>query len=313
MIRNEVPTFRRWGKNLLEWKRAIIIALLVLGAHYAGTHYLKRYYAVIESCDQPCQDGINCEPLEFTFEVKPAKLKLGEPHYLWYRARIKNRSCRRIASISVAEFLDSEKLRDNTMFLGVAVIGPDGRKLERLPAPGPDGGIAWDYAGSKGASISTGGIIHPYQPDYEKILRLYKTGKLSEQTFVDLEPGESFETITPVLRPYRIVATSVRTEDGGLAHGHGRVPAENPPAFPTPPEGYIHLDRYKFDRPGRHTILARFSQEITLHPIYTRWNNRMRWTDLFFWPTYPASLDTLDYQRREVNLAAPPVTIEVVR
>lgn len=313
MIQNELPTFRRWGKKLLEWRRAITIAVLVLGVHYAGTYYLKRYYAGIVPCDQPCQDGISCDPLELTFEVKPTRLRMGEPHYLWYRARITNRSCRRISPIAVDEFLDSTKLGDDAMFFGVAVTGPDGRKVERLPVPGPDGGIAWNYGESDGVSISTEGTIYPYQPDYEKILRLYKTGKVDELDFVELKPGESFETITSVLRPYRIVATSVRTDDGGVAHGYGRVRAEDSPAFPEPPESFIYLDRYKFNRPGRYSIQARYSQEITLYPVYTRWINRARWLDFLFWPTHPFSLESLVSQQREVNLAAEPVIVEVYR
>ncbi|MBI2789409.1 MAG: hypothetical protein HYX59_12060 [Elusimicrobia bacterium] len=59
MTQTGLPTFRRWGKKLLEWKRAIVVASLLLGIHYAGTFYLKRYYAVIVPCDQPCQDGMS--------------------------------------------------------------------------------------------------------------------------------------------------------------------------------------------------------------------------------------------------------------
>ncbi|MBI2789408.1 MAG: hypothetical protein HYX59_12055 [Elusimicrobia bacterium] len=154
-------------------------------------------------------------------------------------------------------------------------------------------------------------MVYPYQPDDEKIARLYKSGKLSEWSFVQLSPGESFGTITSVLRPYRIVATSVRTDDGGVADGIARVPVENPPAFPAPPDGFIHLDRYKFDRPGRYSIRARYSDEITLHPVYTRWDNRARWLRFFFWPTHPTSLDVDDSQKRTVTLVAPPLFLEV--
>lgn len=313
MTTDNLPTFRKWGAQLLARRRAIIIAMLILAVHYAGTFYLKRYYAVLVPCDQPCQDGISCEPLEFTFEVMPPKLKSGEPHYLWYRARIKNRSCRELAPISVDGFLIPDELGKTARNLWITVNGPDGREIDRLPAPGPDGGIAWNYGDSKGVSISTEGIIYPYQPDYEKIIRLYKTGKLNEPRFIYLKPGESFETITSVLRPYRVVATSVRTEDGGLADGYGRVRVENPPAFPAPPDGFIHLDRYRFNRPGRYTISAGFTDKLDVDPIFARWENRSRWLDFFFWPTFPSSLDTPNSQRREVNLVAPPVILEVVK
>lgn len=310
MTGNELPTFRRWGRKLLEWKRAIVIALLLIGAHYAGTNYLKGYYAVILPCEQPCQDAISCDPLEFTFEITPAKIKLGQPYYLWYRARLKNRSCREIAPISSSGFLDSEKLSRIASHLWVTVTSPDGREIERLPVPRPDGGISWDYGSSRGVDISTEGTIHPYQPDFERINRLIKSGELKEPGYVDLMPGDVFQTIAPVLQPYRIVATSVRTEDGGLAHGYRWVMVDNPPKFPTPPEGFNLLDRYEFKRPGRYIITAGFWDEFAVDPIFSRWDNRLRWLDFLFWPTRPSNLDS---ERRKVDLVAAPVVIEAIK
>lgn len=310
MIRNELPTFRKWGKKLLVWRRAIIIALLMLGIHRVGTNYFKQYYAVIVPCDQPCQDAISCDPLEFTFEITPTKIKLGQPYYLWYRARIKNRTCRKLSPIAVDGFLDSKDLRKIASHLWVTVTGPDGREVERLPVPRPDGGISWDYGSTRGVDISTEGTIHPYQPNFEQIRRLRKSAKLKEPGYVALMPGEAFETITPTLRPYRIVATSFRTEDGGIADGYRWVQAANPPKFPTPPEGFNILDRYTFTRPGRYAINAGYRDTMAIYPIFARWENRFRWLDLFFWPTYPSNWDST---KRDVDLSAPPVVIEISR
>lgn len=298
------------GVKIIARKRAIVIVLLILGVKHFGTNYLKEYYAVIQPCDQPCQDAISCDPIEFTFEASPAKIRLGQPYYLWYRAQVKNRSCREVTILSVNGFLDSKELRKIGSDLWVTVTGPDGREIERLPVPRPDGGISWDYAGAKGVEISTEGTIHPYQPNFGLIDHLRDSGKLKEPGYVNLNPGETFGTITPVLRPYRIVATSMRTEDGGIADGYRWVQVENPPKFPTPPEGFNILDRYKLTRPGRYSITGGFRGKIVIYPIFSRWEKRVAWLDLFFWGTYPSRLDTRD---REVNLIAPPVTIEVSR
>lgn len=309
MTQTGLPTFRRWGSHLLQWKRAIIIALLVV-VQRVGTNYLKEYYAVIEPCDQPCQDAISCDPLEFTFEVMPAKIVLGTPYYLWYRARLKNRSCRRLGSVYVKEFLDPENLRKSAMGLSVAVIGPDGREIDRLPPHRPDGGISWDYGTAKGVAISTEGTVYPYRPNYPLILQMLESKKFGGSYFVDLNPGETFETISPLLSPSRIVAWSFRTEDGGLGDGYRWVKVENPPKFSTPPEGFNLLDRYSFDRPGRYTIKAGFIDKIGVYPIFSRWEKSSHWLDLFFWGAYPSSLE---FSEREIDLVAPPVTIEVSR
>ncbi len=310
MTKENLPTFRKWGKKLFERRRAIVIALLIFGGHRVARNYLKEYYAVILPCDQPCQDAISCDPLEFTFEATPAKIKLGQPNYLWYRAQIKNRSCREVTVFSIDGFLDSKELRRIGSSLWVTVADPDGQEIERLPVPGPDGGISWDYGNAKGVAISTEGNIHPYQPNYERIKQLRESGKLKGSGYVDLEPGETFETITPVLRPYRIVAWSFRTEDGGMGDGYRWIQAENPPKFPTPPPGFNKLDRYKFIRPGRYSIAAGFHSEIVIYPIFTRWENRSQWLDWFFWGTYPSRLDS---KHRDVDLVAQPVVIGVSR
>jgi hypothetical protein len=311
MKKENLPTFRKWGKKLFERRRVIVIALLIFGGHRIARNYLKEYYAVILPCDQPCQDAVSCDPLEFTFEVTPAKIKLGQPYSLWYRARIKNRSCRQLAGISARGFLDSKELGESPSNLWVTISGPDGRKIERLPVPGPDGGISWDYGSAKGVAISTKGTIYPYQPNYERIKNLFDSGRIKEPGYVNLEPGETFETITSVLRPYRIVAWSFRTEDGGMGDGYRRVQVENPPTFQTPHEGFNFLDRYVFAHPGRYTIRAGFAQKISVYPIFARWENRSHWLDFIFWDTYPEK--KWDSQDREVNLLAPQVTIEAAR
>lgn len=310
MNQNELPTFRRWGEIILRWKRVSLLAVFVICVHIIGTHFLKRYYAVIEPCEQPCQDGITCSPLDFSFEISPAKIKLGQPVYLWYRARITNRSCRELAPISVNGFLDSTELRKSASSLWVTVTDPDGREIERLPLPQADGGIAWNYGVAVGVDFSSGGTIHPYQPNNERIRHLSESGVLKGSGYVTLSPGETFETVTPILRPYRIIATSVRDKDGGLGQGYRWDSVENPPAFPTPPEGFNLLDRFEFKKPGRYTIRAGFNGEIGIFPVFTRWENRHRWLDVLFWPTHPSGLDS---KRRLVDLIAPSVVIEAVK
>lgn len=310
MTKENLPTFRKWGERLLSHKRAILIVLLILGGREVVCNYLKEYYSVILPCDQPCQDAISCDPLEFTFEASPTKIRLGQANYLWYRAQVKNRSCRQVTIFSVDGFLDSKELSQSARQLWVVVRDPDGREIERLAVPGPDGGISWDYGNAKGVAISTNGTIYPYQPNYERIKHLRDSGKLNGSGYVDLEPGESFETISPVLRPYRIVAWSFRTEDGGIGDGYRRVQVENPPKFPTPPEGFNILDRYSFTRPGRYSITAGYRSKIVIYPIFARWENRSAWLDWFFWGTYPSRLDS---QNRDVSRVAPPVVVEVTR
>ena len=309
MIKNELPTFRRWGKKLLEWRRAIIVALLILGVHRATAYCLERYYAVVLPCDQPCQDGADCDPFEFEFEIRPNKITLDQPSFIWYSARLKNRSCRRLKSIYVKGFLDSTDLTKSIMGLWVSVSGPDGREIERLRVPWPDGGIVWEHGGSQGKSISMEGTIYPYQPDYARMLKLRDEKKL-DNDWIDLEPGEKFETITPLLRPYRKVMKSVRTEDGGFADGFGWVPVENPPKFPNPPEGFNLLDRYKFARAGRYTIKAGFTGKVSGYRVYSRWDNRSRAINLIFSGIMPALWES---EEREVDLTATPVALEVVR
>lgn len=310
MKSEQLPTLRKWGTTILARKRAIFIIFLILGAHCAIRAYLKDYYAVILPCDQPCQDGMNCDPLELNFEITPTQIKLSQPSMLWYRARITNRTCRRISPVSVDGFLESTELSENGSALWVAVKDSAGREIERLPIGRPDGGISWDYGINKGVDASTTGAIYPYQPNSEVITSLREAGRLKDSGFVRLNPGESFETVTPVLRPYRILATSSRTEDGGIADGYRRVLVENPPEFPQPPAGFMLLDRYKFTRPGRYFITAGFKARVNLYPVYKRWENSSHWPDLIFWGTYPSSLGS---KALEVNLVSPPAVIEVVR
>lgn len=271
---------------------------------------LEQYFSVIQPCDQPCQDVANCDPLEFTFEVAPAKIKMGRPYFLWYRARLKNRTCRLLEAVSVDGFLDSKELSKEASHLWVSVSGPDGRLVDRLPIPGPDGGISWDYGSTKGVSISTKGTIYPYQPNFKVIDQLRNSKKLREFGSIGLAPGETFETITPILRPYRIVAWSIQGEDGGFGDGYRWVPVENPPRFPMPPERFNFLDRYTFKRPGRYTISAGFVDEVYIYPIYSRWDKLSPWLQSLLRSAHP---ETWKPKARKVNLAASPAFIEVSR
>jgi len=310
MTKENLPTFHKWGLKVLEHKRAIIIALLVFGGFKVLNASLSRYFSVIEPCDQPCQDAMSCDQLELTLEIAPTEIELGEPYYLWYRARLKNRSCRRLEGVSVAGFIDSEKLSKAESNLWVSVIGPDGQEVKRHPIPESDGGIAWDYGSTKGVALSTEGTIYPYQPNVKGIEQLWQSRKMGKWSFVSLAPGETLETITPILRPHRIAATSIRSEDGGIGHGYRRLPVENPPKFPSPPEGFNYLDRYSFDRPGTYTIRAGFTDEIYVYPIYSRWDSISPWLQSIFRTAQPALWKS---KAREVNLVASPAIIEVTR
>lgn len=310
MSKEKLPTFRRLGRTLLEHKRGIAIAFCIVIGYTILSMSLERYVSIIQPCDQPCQDAESCDPLDFTFEIAPAQIKIGRPSFIWYRARLKNRSCRRLEGITVTGFLDSQDLDKGTGSLRVTVTDPKGVEVERRPLPGPDGGISWDYGSSKGVSISTKGTIYPYQPDFKRIDALSSSQGIKGRAIIGLAPGDSFETFAPILRPYRIVATSIQEEDGGIGHGYRWVPVENPPSFPIPPEGFTLFDRYVFDRPGRYTIRATFVDEIYVYPIYSRWNTLPSWLKLFFRGAQPVSWIS---KMREVNLVAPPAVIEATR
>jgi hypothetical protein len=121
-------------------------------------------------------------------------------------------------------------------------------------------------------------------------------------------PGETFETIPPVLQPYRLVATSYRSEDGGIGDGTARVPVENPPIFPVPPNGFNLLDRYALKHPGRYTINGGFLGELAVYPDFPRWHTRPPGLDWIFPGIEPAAWAS---EKRQVNLISPPVSIEV--
>lgn len=309
MTKQNLPTFRKWLMKLSDHRTAIIVVILLFGGLKILHESLDRYFAVIQSCDQPCQDAVSCEPLELEFSVSPTQIKLKQSDFVWYRARLKNRSCRLLESVSVDGFIDSDELSEVGRHLWVSVQGPDGREVKRLPVPGPDGGIAWNYSGFKGISVATGGAIHPYQPNLEVLERIRRSNRHGTMNIVALAPGEAFETVAPVLRPYRIVASSVRRSDGGLTDGYRQVPVQNPPKFPTPPEGFNILDRYLFSQPGRYTIRAGFVDEIRLYPVYARWEKLPSWLQGLLWRVRPLS----GGESRKVALSAQPQVIEVRR
>ena len=308
----KLPTFSRWGKKIYARKRGILIALLLWICFLAYRESVRRYFSVPLSCDQPCPAMSGCEPLSLTLEIAPSKLKLGESPNLWYRAKLTNRTCMHLSVINAEGFVDSSDLRNVGPHAGLwlSVIGPDGKEVTRNPKPGPDGGIAWSYEGSKGVDVSTLGVIHPYQPNFVAIDRLRALKKLSDSYFADLEPGESFVTIEPVVRPYRIVATSFRTDDGGFADGFGKVAVENPPNFPIPPKEFNVLDRYVFSRPGRYRVRAGYRTGLLSSKVYPHWEKHPLWMDFS-----GVGLDSKDWhvENQKVEVVADEVIVEVVR
>lgn len=197
------------------------------------------------------------------------------------------------------------------MGLWVAVTGPDGQEFERLPPPGPDGGIAWNYGASAGVSISTRGTIYPYQPDFELINQLYRSKRVSEYDSVDLKPGESFASIPFQLRPYRIVATSVNSGES-ITDGTARVNVENPPAFPLPPEGFSLLDRYPLSRAGTYKIRAGYRADLRIHPVFARWERMPSLLAAILWKlgVRPPAFEMP--HKREVRLVVSPITVTVI-
>lgn len=306
---DKLPTFRSWSKKLFAQKRAIIVILLIVGTHSAISKYLKEYYAVILPCNHPCQDALTCDPLEFSFEISPSTLKTGEKNNLWYRARLKNKSCSYLKSLYVPGFIDSKDLSKVGHGIWVTVAGPDGKEIERRPIPFPDGGISWNYGDKSGVDISTKGTIYPYQPNFELVEKLTAAKKLNDY-FLNLAPGETFESISPIVRPYRKVAWSFTSEDGGIGDGYRLIPVENPPKFPDPPAGFNILDRYEFKRPGRYTVTGGFDATLRVYPRFERYEARGAWVDFFFKGIHPAIWDSAE---REFHFRAPPVVLEVSR
>lgn len=312
MTTTKLPTLYKWASELLAHRRAILIALLFFGAFMIIRKNLKRYFAVVLSCDQPCQDAVSCDPLELTFEVIPQKISVAQPQPLWYRAQLKNRSCRILRELYVKEFLDSTRLKQSTMGLWVTVTDQAGQEVERRPIPGPDGGIAWHYGASQGTNVSTQGIIYPYQPDYGLIEELRLSKKMGDTDFIALDPGESFASIPFRLRPYRILAASVKIGDG-IGDGTAKIAVKNPPDFPQPPEGYSLLDGYALKRLGHYRVTAGFEAEVRILPVYSRWASAPRWLRPFL---RQIGLQPELYRksdRRKVSIVAPSIPLEVIR
>lgn len=270
MTKTKLPTFRKWAGKFAGRSRAILAAVLVAACFAIAHESLRRYFAAPLACDQPCPDGVGCDPLSLNVEVKPTRIKVGAPHALWYRAELKNRSCRRLSGLNVGAFVDSKELLGKTGGLWVTVIGPDGREIERLPLPQPDGGIAWDYGSKQGHKIVPGGTIHPYRKDQAVYQEALRSGKLDANWHTALYPGESFTTIPAKLRPYRIVATS-SSKYGGISDGIAWVDADDAPSFPAPPEGFQTFDRYAFKRPGRYSFKFGYVAEPNFMTVHPHW------------------------------------------
>lgn len=270
MTKTKLPTFSKWAAKLVERRRTVYVALFVAASFAAAHESLRRYFAAPLDCDQPCPEGVDCDPLSLSVEVKPVRIKAGTPHALWYRAELKNRSCRRLGTLNAQAFVDSKELFWKTSGLWVAVTDPDGREFKQLDLPRPDGGTRWDFGSAQGQSIFPGGTIHPYRKDQAVYQEAVRSGKLDENWYLVLDPGESFATIPSKLRPYRIVATS-SSRGGAFSHGYAWVDADDAPSFPAPPEGFQAFDRYSFKRPGRYSIRFGFIAEPFITIVHPHW------------------------------------------
>lgn len=270
MTKTKLPTFKKWAAKLAERRRALFAAVLVAASISIAHESVRRYFAAPLACDQPCKDGTDCEPLGLSVEIKPKRIKAGAPHSLWYRAELKNRSCRRLGVLNAQAFVDSKTLFWKSGGLWLTVTGPDGRELQQLPLPPPDGGARWDFGSAQGQKIFSGGAIHPYRKDDAAYQQALRSGKLDGNWFLALDPGETFATIPSKLRPYRIVATS-SSRGGGFAHGFAWVDVDDAPPFPAPPQGFQVFDRYAFTRPGRYSIKFGYDAEPAFETVNPHW------------------------------------------
>ncbi len=311
MPKTKLPTFRKWAAKLVERRRALFAALFVTVCFAIAHESLRRYFAAPLDCDQPCREGVDCEPLSLSVEVKPAKIKAGAPHALWYRAELRNRTCQRLGGLNAGAFIDSKELLGKTSGLWITVTGPDGRELKRLPRPQADGGARWDFGSAQGQKTFPGGTIHPYREDeavYQKALR---SGKLSDNWFLHLDPGEAFATIPSKLRPYRIVATS-SSRGGGFSHGYAWVDADAAPSFPVPPVGFQAFDRYLFKHPGRYSVRFGYVAEPSFMTVNPHWEvlskSIQKWlSKIGLSPDYG-----LRFSKTEIRLETAPQVIEVL-
>lgn len=311
-MKKRLPTILYWGDNLLKRKRGITIAFALFCGIMIIRESMMRYYDVIPPCDQPCQDAVNCDPLQFSFEVRQSRIKSRQPQDLWFRAEIKNRSCRRLESIYVKEFLNPTDLNKSTAGLWVSVTGPDGKELPRRPVPAPGGGMPWDNGSARRAQTSTQGTIYPYQPDMDIVKKIRLSKKMEDLDFIALDPGESFVTVPFRLQPYRKSVVSIKTGDA-VGDGIAKVPVKDPPPFPQPPDGFSLLDRYVFPNPGLYQVTSGFIGRLQLYSIYGRWEQTPGWLRSIFWEIGIHPKDEWQHQKREVSLVAPPVTIEAVK
>lgn len=311
MTKTKLPTFSKWAAKLVELRRAIFAALFVTACLAIAHESLRRYFAAPLACDQPCPEGVDCDPLSLSVEVKPVRIKAGTPHALWYRAELKNRSCRRLSVLNAQAFVDSKELFWKTSGLWVAVTGPDGREFKQLDLPQPDGGAMWDFGPAKGQSIFPSGTIHPYRKDQAVYQEAIRSGKLDENWYLNLDPGESFATIPSKFRPYRILATS-SSRGGGFSHGYTWVDADDAPSFPAPPEGFQAFDRYAFKRPGRYSFKFGYDAEPAFETVNPNWEalskSVQNWfTKLGLRPDYGLKIDAA-----KVRLETAPKIIEVL-
>lgn len=311
MPKKKLPTFSKWAAKLVERRRPLIAALFVVACFAVAHEALRRYFAAPLVCDQPCPDGVGCDPISLSVEIKPARIKAGAQHALWYRAELKNRTCRRLSVLNAEAFIDPDKQFSKSNGLWTTVTGPDGRELKRLSTSQADGGVAWDFGSAKGRKIFPGGTIHPYridEPIYQQALR---SGQLGDNWFIVLKPGETFATIPSRIRPYRIVATS-SSEGGGISDGFAWVDADDAPSFPTPPEGFQAFDRYSFKRPGRYSIQFGYVAEPGFMTVLPHWEGLpkpvQKWLGkIGLWPDYG-----LKFSKTKIRLQTPPQIIEVL-
>lgn len=295
----------------MERRRALLAALFAAACLAVAYESFKRYLAAPLSCDQPCPDGVNCEPISLTVEVKPTRIKARAAHALWYRAELKNRSCRRLGSLPANAFVDSKDLFWKTSGLWVSVTGPDGREHKQSPLPQADGGARWDFGSAKGQKIFTGGTIHPYRADEAVYQEALRSRRLNENFFLRLDPGETFATIPSKLHPYRIVAVS-STRGEGFSHGFAWTDADDAPTFPAPPEGFQAFDRYSFSRPGRYSIRFGYVAEPSFEIVRPHWEALSKSTQKLLAKIGLAPGKSFQIRAATIRLETAPQIIEVL-
>lgn len=309
MMTAEMPTLKEW-KARKGRKRRLAGALLAFVVVYALLcAALKPYFAAPNDCGQPCPEGRGCSPLGFTFQALPARKIPGISEGIWYKAEITNRSCLELWRVHIDSFYSSDaNLSYKGLGIWIKVFDHNGKEIPRSIRQTPDGGMAWDFGSAKGSQAFQKGTIHPYQNDRKYVGRLLAEGWKTEDGATTIMPGKSFGTVPSVVAPYRVVSTSVKLPDGGIADGTGLMDVENPAAYPAPPQGFRWLEGYSL-HPGRYTVRSGFSSSFLASPIHPRWERMPNWLKFALEPARPRAI----IEQPEVDLTASDVMIEVTK